>query len=52
MLPLEVIFFLQFNGKISQPVLNPARKAEATARLFTPCPEPGRSSGRGPGWCH
>jgi hypothetical protein len=48
MLPLEVIFFLQFKGKIFQPVLNPVRKAEATVRLFTQCPEPARSSGRGP----
>jgi hypothetical protein len=52
MLPLEVIFLSSIQRQNFQPVLNPARKAEATARLFTQFPEPARSSGRRPGWCH
>jgi hypothetical protein len=40
-------FFLQFNGKISQPVLNPVRKAEATARLFTNALNPRSHPGEG-----
>jgi hypothetical protein len=47
MLRLEAIFFLQFNGKISQPVWNPVRKAEATARLLTNALNPRSHPGEG-----
>jgi hypothetical protein len=35
MMPLEAIFFVRFGGQISEPVLQPLGKAEATVRLFT-----------------
>jgi hypothetical protein len=50
MLRLEAIsFFIQ--GKNSQPVLNPLRKAEVTERLFTNALNPLSHPGK-PGCCH
>jgi hypothetical protein len=44
-------FLSSFNGKNFQPVLNPLRKAEATARLFTNALNPLSHPGK-PGCCH
>ncbi len=46
-IPLETIFFIRFTGEISEPMLKPIGKAEATARLFTNALNPLAHSGDG-----
>jgi hypothetical protein len=45
--PLAAIFFVRFNGEISEPVLKPMGKGEAAARLFTNTLNPLAHSGEG-----
>jgi hypothetical protein len=46
-LPLEAIFFVRFNGEISEPVLKPLGKGEAAARLYANALNPLAHSGDG-----
>ncbi len=46
-IPLETIFFIRFTGEISEPILKPIGKAEATVRLFTNALNPLAHSGDG-----
>jgi hypothetical protein len=47
MMPLEAIFFIRFSSELSEPLLKPIGRAEATARLFTNALNPLAHTGDG-----